>query len=357
MGKYVFGTSLAGLAFMAAYSPRAIEFPAAELRDIVLLGAVVHTVPFVAALVWLRSRIRNAVLALIVLGSVATAHFIHTDLYLTGSRVVFWLCALAVWGGVFAVFEFMDENRRLCLGLPAALALALAIWVVPHVQPWPAGTDRTEGDRFYAEQIRPTSFEATPNVYFIAFDGLAPQAVIEEHLDIETTDFIDLVDEEFRRLPNMFAESRWSVDSLSITASLHRDIFWEAHGRDGHIGDRLTGEDPNPLYDILHDNGYETNFGYHSAFLGRSKGPHVDNLFSSASRPICWHLGQTAWRLAFWGYCNLPVSKRGNDWATVHHSDLMEQVIAIADRAVLSSPSSIFDCPCTHRAIMPTPGM
>ena len=97
--KYVFGTSLAGLAFMATYSSSAVEFPAAELRDILALGAAVHSAPFIAALVVLRSKARNAALALIVLGSVGTAYLIHTDLYLTGSRAVFWLSALAVGGG------------------------------------------------------------------------------------------------------------------------------------------------------------------------------------------------------------------------------------------------------------------
>ncbi len=122
--KYVFGSSLAGLAFMATYSSAAVEFPAAELRDILMLGAAIHTVPFVAALVLLRSKVRNAVLALVVLGSLWTAYLVHTDLYLTGSRAVFWLCALAIGGGSS---QYSSSSTR----------IAGCDWLCPRLQHWP----------------------------------------------------------------------------------------------------------------------------------------------------------------------------------------------------------------------------
>ncbi len=330
VSKYVFGTSLAGLAFMATYAPSAVEFPVAELRDILMVGAVVHTVPFVAGLVFLRSKARNAVLALVVLASMGTAYLFHTDLYLTGSRMLFWLSALAIWAGVFAVFELIDDNCWVRLALPSAAALALVIWVVPHIQLSTPGSDRTERDRFYAEQIRAVSFDETPNLYFIVFDGLGPQGLGQEYLDIETTDLIDLINAEFRRFPNMFAEARWSVDSLSILGSLDRDIYWAALERDGYAGGRLAGRFPSPLYDILHDNGYETTFGSHADTFGRSKGPYVDDLIVGQKRPICWFLGKP--RLAFWGYCNLLGRTAWGDWQEGSHTLLMDQVISIADR-------------------------
>ncbi len=329
--KYVFGTSLAGLAFMATYAPSAVEFPAAELRDILLLGAAVHTVPFVAALVLLRSKVRNAVLALIVLGSLWTAYLVHTDLYLTGSKAVFLLSALAIWGGVFAVFEFMDESRWVRLALPSAASLALAIWVIPHAQPWVAGVDRAAADRFYADQVHEVSFASTPNLYFVTLDGLGPQSLGQEYLDIETTDLIELVNADFRRFPNMFAEARWSRDSLHILASLDRGIYREARERHGPMG-HLTGEFPNPLYDILHDNGYETTFGYHSSNFGRTKGPYVDDLLIGETRPICLRVGWPVFRVAFWGYCNLLDRNFRDDWWTASHAELMDQVISIAER-------------------------
>ncbi len=219
------------------------------------------------------------------------------------------------------------------LALPSAATLALAIWVILHLPLWTPGIDGTEGDRFYAEQIRSVSFEETPNVYFISFDGLGPQSLGQEYLDIETTDLIDLINAEFRRFPNLFAEARWSGDSLAFIASLHRDIYWEALGRDGQVGIRLAGEAPNPLYDIFQDNGYETTFGYHSAIFGRSKGPYLDNLLIARARVICFFLG--APRFSFWGYCNLPVSTTGstrNAWWTDSHAGLMDRVISITER-------------------------
>ncbi len=329
--KYVFGASLAALAFMATYAPAAVEFPAAELRDILALGAAVHTVPFVAALVLLRSKVRNAVLALIVLGSVWTAYLVHTDLWLTGSRAVFWLSALAVLGGIFVAFELIDENRWVSVTLPSVAATMLLLAVNTHLLP--NSGDGSHEDRFYAEQIRLISFEETPNVYFIAFDGLGPQSLGQQYLDIETTDLIELINAEFRRLPNMFAESRWSRDSLHILASLDRDIFWETRERDGRIG-HLTGEFPTPLYDILHENGYETTFGYHSSNFGRTKGPYLDNLLIGEVRPVCGRLATSIFDYAFWGYCNLADTE-SRDSSTDYkatHADMMHEVISIADR-------------------------
>ncbi len=224
----------------------------------------------------------------------------------------------------------MDENRWVRLASPSVAFLALAIWVVPHVQLGTTGIDLSEADRFYADQIRPVSFESTPNVYFIAFDGLGAQALGQEYLDIETTDLIELVNAEFRRLPNVFSESKWSGDSLNILASLHREIHREAWRRDGGVGGRLTGEASNPLYDILNDNGYETTFGYHSATFARSKGPYVDNLIVAQSKPICEFLDRSIRRLTFWGYCNLANEAYWGNWRA--HEDMMDQIISIADR-------------------------
>jgi len=99
--KFVLAVSLAGLAFMATYASAPAEFSAVELRDVLLLGLAWHTVLLGAALAFLRSKAQNAALALVVSASVASAYMVHTDLYLAGSRAVFWLIVSSIWAGIF----------------------------------------------------------------------------------------------------------------------------------------------------------------------------------------------------------------------------------------------------------------
>lgn len=302
--KFVLAVSLAGLAFMATYASAPAEFSAVELRDVLLLGLAWHTVLLGAALAFLRSKAQNAALALVVSASVASAYMVHTDLYLAGSRAVFWLIVSSIWAGIFSAFGFMDESRWLRGGVPSAALLALALAVVAHLPSFAADVDPAETARDYEEMLNPISFESAPDLYFIAFDGLAPQSLGQEYLGIETTNLIELMNAEFRRLPNLFTEARLSRDALNILGYLDRSIYWKTVGEVGSKG-HLTGEHPIPLFDILHDNGYETSLVYVNSYLGQL-GPHTDNFEIGRGKTACERLDPSIQRLAFWGYCSLP---------------------------------------------------
>jgi len=327
--KFVFAVSVAGLAFTDTYSSAPHEFSAVELRDLLLLGAAAHALLLGAALAFLRFRAQNAVLASIVALSAASANLIHTDLYLIGHRAVFWGSVMAIWAGLFAVLEFMDSNRWLRGGVSVLALAALAISAAPHLGILSLDADPAESARDYQHLLNPIAFESMPNLYFVSFDGLAPQSLGQEYLDIETTAPIELVDAEFRRLPNLFAESRWSLHSLNAVVHLERGITKRARERLGPLG-HLTGEFPTPLFDLLRDNGYELTFVYPLDNFGRP-GPYVDNVSIGSDRSLCRSLDPSISSLAFWGYCNLAAVDPA-DWYQSQHDEQLESVLLAADR-------------------------
>lgn len=111
--KLVLAVCAISLALVQTFGTATVEISAVELRDIVLLGAVVNTVLLAAALVLLRSRFRNAALALVTTGSIASSNMVHTDLVRAENRVLLALAALAIGSGLFAAFELIESSRLL----------------------------------------------------------------------------------------------------------------------------------------------------------------------------------------------------------------------------------------------------
>ncbi len=343
--KFALAMSLTGIALNATYSVSVSEISPVDIRDIVLLGLAVNTLLLAAVLLLLRSKACNAALSLVVLVSVASGYLIHTDLYLTGNRALLALLSAVTLFGLFAVFEFMDENRTLSLILPSVALLVLAIVVLPHFR-------TPGGGRDYESQIRLISFEETPNLYFVSFDGLAPQAVTQKYLDVETTDLLDLLNAEFRHLPNMFADSIWSVFSLNTLAALDPRISWGDCYWDNCLPTEdpgyLVGTSPSPLFDILGANGYEITTIFLNPVWGASKGPFVHNYEISKSRTACDLLDPSIAKIAFWGYCNFGFANHeslGNGWYGEGYGPQMDLTARAADEQDPQFTLSYFKLP------------
>jgi len=120
--KLVLAVCVIGLAFVQTYGTSTVAFTAVEIREILLLGVLISTVPMAAALVLLRSRLCNAVLAFVVVLSVASVNLIHTDLNVSGSRILVAFAAVLIGSGLFAAFEFVDSSRWLRGGGPCGRA-------------------------------------------------------------------------------------------------------------------------------------------------------------------------------------------------------------------------------------------
>ena len=310
--KLTFAALLIALAFVSTYASSAAAFSAADLKNILALGGAVT-----AAFLLLTLRIAflarstggggggvNAMLTLGTLVSVGTAHLVHTELYLGGHWVILVLLSIAAGAALFVAFRIIDEQRWGGVVLSAMTLTGLMIV--------------TDNHRMYrdapvfgaATNIREISFQETPNLYFISFDAIVPRALLNKHLQLDTTDFHDLFEERFRRFPNLFVEAVWtghsleSILSLDATAYVSQLKSWRKSKNDRAFLTQFSGQNPSPLFMILRDNGYEITTTYENTYLGHNKGPYVDNYVIVSAYTVCGLLDPKVRALSFWGYCS-----------------------------------------------------
>ncbi len=324
MAKLTFAALLVALAFSITYTSSATAFSDYDLRQIILFGAAVNAALLLGALLLPRPRVDAAVLSLIVLAGVGTAHVVHTDIYLGGSRVVLVLLCVALYFGLFTAFRAIDDLRWGGAAFSAATLLALAAVVVPH---WAGGAGTVEGD---TSNIREITFQETPNLYFVSFESLAPISLLDKHMGLETTKFHDVFESNFRRFPNFFADLSSTEASLNSLLSLEVDVYSslrrELHSRGYDSNPYLfAGQNPSPLLGILRKNGYETTTAYGTFYFGKRKGAYVDNYFVSQKNSVCNLLDAEARNLAFWGYCQFF------DGGFVRDAPIIEHIAKVYD--------------------------
>ena len=309
--KLTFAALLIALAFASTYTSSATAFSAADLKGILALGGAV-TAAFLLLTLRLAFLARstrgggwvNAMLTLGTLASVGTAHVVHTELYLGGNWVVLILLSVAAGAALFVAFRIIDEQRWGGIVL-SALALIGLVIVADNYR-----TDQ-DGPVFGdATNIREISFQETPNLYFISFDAITPRALLNKHLQLDTTDFHDLFEERFRRFPNFFVEAVWTVRSLESILSLDATVYVSQlkslkKSKDDRVFLKLfSGQNPSPLFSILRKNGYEITTIYRDPMFGEKKGPYVDNYITTYKHTVCGLLDPEIRALAFWGYCS-----------------------------------------------------
>ena len=167
-----------------------------------------------------------------------------------------------------------------------------------------------------ATNIREISFQETPNLYFISFDAIVPRALLNKHLQLETTDFHDLFEERFRRFPNLFVEAVATMRSLETILSLDATVYvsqlksWGKSKYDYAFPTQFAGQNPSPLFGILRNNGYEITTTYESTYFGHKKGPYIDNYIKIYEYTVCGLLNPEVRALAFWGYCSSVGSEK-----------------------------------------------
>ena len=237
----------------------------------------------------------NALLTLITLAGVTTAHLVHTDLWAMAPAGATALCAAAGFA-LFVAFRVIDDRPRAGAALSAAALAGLAAVIVGHAEP---RVESVSGD---VSNIRNVSLSKTPNLYFISFDALVPRTLLKKYLDVETTGFHTLFDAKFRRFPNLFANAVPTKESLYTLLALDPQVY---NSQTAVLDDPYTisGRHPSPLLGILRGNGYETSTVFQSTYFGARKGPWVDNYIYFEDRTLCSLLDEAIRPWAFWGYC------------------------------------------------------
>ena len=164
------------------------------------------------------------------------------------------------------------------------------------------------GNGYYADgwedhpNVRSVDFKETPNIYFVGFESIIPDAIIRKYMGIDTTDFHRLMEEEMRRFRNLFANSVSTIHSLNTMMALDQDIYLENRKSAG-LPSYFAGHDLSPLVWLLRQNGYETTSIYKDTYFGRTQGPGIDNYAVNKKRALCSLLDGGIRTWAFWGYC------------------------------------------------------
>ena len=220
------------------------------------------------------------------------------------------VCAVGVVA-LYLMFKAADPSRW---GAFAILAVLLFVagslfWLYRHYD--------QSGDGYYAAgweahpNVRGVTFKETPNIYFVGFDAITPEAIMRKHMGIETTDFHRAMERDMRRFSNLFANSVGTTYFYRTLMALDLDILLEHREATGSSPNYFAGHDLSPLVWIMRENGYETTSIYQDTFFGYEPGPGIDHYIIRRKGAVCSLLDRDIRPWGFWGYCWNHIEESG----------------------------------------------
>ena len=324
--------ALLTLALGTTYAASTRVFSDADLAGVLVLGAAVNGVALLV-LIGLPTRAFNAALAILAGLGIASAHVIHTGLFVT-SPVLSSCLLVAAGAALFAAFGAMDRHPSVGLALAALGALATGMFLAEQAAApaTPASATAAPAPEVDMSNFRDVTFERRPNLYFVSFDAMAPRALLRKYMDVETTTFHEVFEPRFRRFRNFFVNALYTTMSLQVALAL--DERWH-----GLLGSRqstelaiFSGGSPGPLFHILRNNGYETHTAYEDEFFGKTKGPYVDHYFTGSAHTLCDMVDPHVRAVSFWGYCLWDGERPGTGHHTSGKRRVLEYLSGISSR-------------------------
>ena len=215
----------------------------------------------------------------------------------------------------FVLLQIVVSAPRLRPWVFAALYLAVALTALLGV--WPLMRDRAlaEADRGLSD-IRILDFKRKPNLYFLGFDALMPQALTRKFLGIDRPPYLDVLAKHGGKvIPNLFADQIPTKDHWARVMT----IVPFSKGKREHY---VLGVRPAALSQILRHNGYDTHFSYENGYFGDKKGPLLTTYAFHSAYSTCKFLRGNAARYGLLGYCGLHLA--GWLGATGEESDALD---------------------------------
>lgn len=151
-----------------------------------------------------------------------------------------------------------------------------------------------------------TRFKEHPNVYLFSFDSILPRALIRKHFDAEEKAYHEVLDRHFRKFPNFFSDGPTTRSSLNLLLALDHEYMKTLPKKDRQSF--YQGKINSPLLATFKANGYETTTAYASHYLGRKKGPYVDNYLIFQRSAVCKFVLDSTLPIAFFGMCNKAIN-------------------------------------------------
>ena len=323
------GLALA-VAFAVTYTSAPMSFPLPDLWGAAALGLAVNSFLFLGVRLLCRrsTTVENGLLAAVVTGGVVTSYVLYTGTYRSVGLPLLLVMLCGVYLLTFTLLQAAERTRRGGTFLLVALGVCLVGILAEH---------HLAKQRMVCDDpvIAPAAaaFRTRPNLYFVSFDAIVPRSILRSHLQAESTAFHDVVDARMRRFANFFSVADNTLGALTSILALRVEQDLAPPCADAFRGGRNTA-----LLQIARHNDYRVHTMYHSSYLGRRRGPFVDDYLYVWQRTLCDVTDSSVRNAAFWGYCPLF---GGNDKHKVRFEAAIRAVVELT-MGVASNPQPQF---------------
>ena len=296
--KVAFSAAVVALAFAGTYASAPDTFAVNDVLGISFLALVVNSVLLAPVLFFRSQLIANALAAGTVLLGALTMYVVHTSIY-RGEWFLLGVLSTVVYVSLLVAYKAIDDHPW--IGAVLAMVASLSIGAV--LPSSPSGTNTTPSSTSPAAsfELPDVSFSEKPNVYFLGFDGITPAALLGR-FGTDTTSFHDLMSDRFRTFRNFFSNHEHTRASYNMMLSLDDTGVYENLDKDIPF---FSGTHDVPLFRIFRRNGYEITTIAMDHYMGKERGPYVDNYVVTNSESICTKLGRPVVAVSFYGYCNI----------------------------------------------------
>ena len=255
----------------------------------------------------------NILLAFFAIINIFSLQIVLIEEFSYWHEIVVFFTAVLGFCIAFVFFNSLDDGEKIWNN--TALAGSLALFAIPAAQSahhhWQVISIQhsdirkiAPGEMTSSENVRAVRFLRTPNVYFISFDGLAPQSMVRRVFNFPGSEYETVLKTNgFRIFKNHFSRSSATTRALHKFLSLDPGFFNNAKDKNT----LYNGITPSPLYEIFKANGYTTYTSHFNNYFGFYKGPHVDHYIVPKTLSACTFLNQSSASLfnSFFGYCRI----------------------------------------------------
>ena len=291
--KVAFSAAVVALAFAGTYASAPNTFAVNDVLGISFLALAANSVLLAPVLFFRFRLIANALAAGAVLLGALTMYVVHTSMY-RGEWFLLGTLSIVVYASLLVAYKAIDDHPW--IGAVLAMVASLSIGAVLL-----RGSSTAPSTLPAASfELPDVSFSEKPNVYFLGFGGITPAALLGR-FGTDTTSFHDLMSDRFRTFRNFFSNHEHTRASYNMMLSL-ADGGVRKPDKDIPF---FSGTHDVPLFRIFRRNGYEITTIAMDHYMGKERGPYIDNYVVTNSESICTKLGRPVAAVSFYGYCSI----------------------------------------------------
>ncbi len=286
------------------------EFSYLDLQLISLCAIVVCIVEALISSIFSRSpRVFATLTGVFGVANVISGHLALSSEFLA-QPMLMRLVYIAMLATVFTVATLAAVRQRMVATVIIAVLSLGGLYVGIRAfdfdpQSKPAGALLPHASPDLRNFVR-TKFEKRPNIYLFSYDSILPRSLLQKHFGEPEMPYNTVLDKSFRKFPNFFADGMTTRSSLNLLLALDAPYMKSLPKKQRQTFYR--GKTNSPLFATFKANGYETTTAYASHYLGRKKGPYVDNYLVFQRSAVCKFVFESTKAFAFFGMCNKSIN-------------------------------------------------